>query len=220
MRSAARRRAPALGDPSGDRRRGLDRDLLAEDRAHGDLEGVPRARRANAGMRGGGAAQQNVARQLSARSATGSAPRSNIRRTRSTIASNARGSPTRTSSISAGPSPAGAIAIVPVVPADRNRSLISIGLDDLDPGRGAGRQEPDHLRPVVWRPVGEAEAIAVRIVRSLAREFAKLGRRSRKRPADLAVEAAQAAESGRERDLARSATAFRRSASSRSARGG
>ena len=64
MRSAGEWRAPSLGDPSGDRRRGLDRDLLAKDRAHGDLEGVPRARGANAGMGGGRAAQENVARQL------------------------------------------------------------------------------------------------------------------------------------------------------------
>ena len=69
------------------------------------------------------------------------------------------------------------------------------------PGVARAARKPITCGPVVGRPVGEAEAITVRTVRSLARELAQLGWCSRKSPADLAVQAAQAAESGRERDL-------------------
>src|SRR4029453_18364996 len=55
--------------------------------------------------------------------------------------------------------------------------------------------------PVVRRPVREAEAITVETVQSRVRELAKLGWRSRKRLADLAVQSSQAAKAGPEGDL-------------------
>ena len=95
-----------------------------------------------------------------------------------------------------------------------------MGVHGLDPRRGAGGQEANHLRPVIGRPVGQAEAITVGTVRSPARELAQFGWRSRKSLADLAVQPAQAAEAGGKRDLARSAAAFRRSVSWRNAPAG
>ena len=131
----------------------------------------------------------------------GSAPRSNMRRTRSTIASSARGSPNCTSSINADPIFRRPDRNRARRAADRDRALIPVVFDELHARRGAGGEKTDHLRPVVRRPVGEAEAIALRTIDAFAREPSQLRWRARERAPHLAVESPQAAEARGERDL-------------------
>ena len=116
----------------------LDRDLLAEDRAHGDLEGIPGARGANAGvMRPRGRRSSGSPDNCSAIS-DGSAPRSNMRRTRSTIVSSARGSPSSHIEHQRGDRPLPAtIAIVPW--RRRSRSCAGSGLSSTSSTPGVAR---------------------------------------------------------------------------------
>ena len=90
--AAADRRAAspqAATSLRGQAARRADGDLLAEDRAHRQLEAVPGAGRAQARPRGDQRRQRRILRRGARRSALGSAARSNTRRTRAMIAGSA-----------------------------------------------------------------------------------------------------------------------------------
>ena len=85
---------------------------------------------------------------------------------------------------------------------DRDRSRVGVAVHTLDARRGACRKKPEHRGPVVGRAIREVKTIASNLgSRRRPGETPQLCRGSVKRPAHLAVESADAAESRGRRDL-------------------
>ncbi len=84
---------------------------------------------------------------------------------------------------------------------DGDGAAITRSIHRLDAGRGARRQKPGERFPVIRRAIGEPEPVTTGLGERPPGEAAELGRRSRVGAANLAVEAAQAAEAGGDRDL-------------------
>ena len=161
-RAASRSRSPnAFGESPGDRRRRLHRHLLAEDRAHRDLEAVDRA----------GQAQARDGRSASGPSAAAISSGWHARSKSALHAREHRGQRARERSDwrrRAGPSLRGdgATSIQPACAlprAQRDRAAIARAIDRLHAGDRAPLEEGEHRGPVVGRAVGEVEGEAVSV---------------------------------------------------------
>jgi hypothetical protein len=146
------RLAPLRGDATSNGGCGADGDLLTEYRAHGELERIPGAWQADAGVSGTGALQQSITRQclrherrIGVDVEHAGDPFGNLRnqrriRDRHVYRQRVRAGHRRHRDRAH-------------EAARQYGALISGRIDSLHAGRGARRQEPGYRRPVVRRPI-------------------------------------------------------------------
>ena len=143
------------GDAAGDRTRGGDRDLLADDRAHRDLEPVERAGHAKAGRLRDERAQSSDRRRAPRRSRQG---RRRGRRAAGTPASSCPVTGASESSISTSialPDAGTCTDTTPMVPSMPDDAPVGIRRELLDAGNRALREEAEQRLARERRTVGE-----------------------------------------------------------------
>ena len=178
------------------------RDLLAEQRADGQLEAVPRARYPHSGALPHAAGQATIAREM--RFDGGDV---DVQIEEAAQASHDRRQRRHVAGVDGGQQmapPVGRGLHLDDSPrrADREGPLVALALDALDPRHGARREELDHRPPLVGRGERQLEANARGPGDALGR--GGLAQRARRSPVGLpqgVVEPAHAPEARPERDL-------------------
>ena len=191
--------AEIADEPPGERARGAHRHLLPEERAHRELEGIPRTWDAEAGSRAHRGREERIERQvLRDRRRIGAQVEEALdaRDGREEIARGGgmqreleRGAAARGANLEDG----GGVA-------DPDRARVAPRRGRLHAGDGARAEESNQARPVERRPVGQEEREGG-AAPGAAGAPSKLARRGVERRPDGVVEAPNAREAGRVRDL-------------------